>query len=425
MTFCEVNLMILKELTNNEFTRFVDYFKIHSLYQTKEYAFIMNQQNFESVFLGLVNEKRQILAATLILIDHAHNFKYAYAPRGFLLDYTNFELFEIFTKAIKKYLGKRNVIALKLNPYVLRYTHEPWKHLTRKDTQYDTILENFKNLGYRHLGYNHFFEALKPRYEASITLDIPYYLLYKNVRKEFRTKIRGAEKRGMDVHLGTDKDLHFLYLQTKKKYPRDLQYFEDCYHFFQPNGMIDFYYVKLNTAEYLSALTKQYHIQEEICHTITQKLVNNKVQNKEKYLNQKISADRLFEKYQNELVYATRLLRDHPDGIVIASALVVTHHKEAYLLMDGYDLKYKRLNAKHLLIWKLCEKYAKEGYHSFNLGGVTDLDVQKNPYQGLNDFKTGFHATVKEYMGDMELVTNNTLYFMYKNSAPFRNILKK
>lgn len=417
--------MELKELTSNEFTKFTDYFQVHSLYQTKEYGFVMNYQNFESVFLGLINEKNQILAATLILIDKAHNFKYAYAPRGFLIDYNNFELFEIFTKEIKKYLGKRNVIAVKLNPYVLRYTHEPWCHLTRKDPNYDTILENFQKLGYRHLGYNNFFESFKPRYEASIALDIPYYLLYKNIRKEFRTKIRSAEKKGLHVCLGTEEDLHYLYLQTQKKYPRDLQYFQDCYRFFKQNQMIDLFYVKLDTTEYLSIITKNYHIQEELCNTLSQKLVNEKGKLKEKYLNQKIASDQLFNQYKKELVYATRLLREHANGIVIASALVVTNHKEAYLLMDGYDTKYKRLNAKHLLIWKLCEKYNKEGYHTFNLGGVTNIDLQKNPYKGLNDFKIGFHSSIKEYMGDIELVTNNTLYFMYKNSAPIRNILKK
>lgn len=417
--------MILKELTNNEFTKFTDYFSVHSLYQTQEYAFTMNNQNFESVFLGLINEQNQIVAASLILIDKINNFKYAYAPRGFLLDYTNFELFSTFTKEIKKYLNKKNVIAIKLNPYVLRYTHEPYTNLTRKDPNYDTIFNYFKKLGYRHLGYNSFFESFKPRQEALIPLDVPYYQLFKNIRKEFRTKIRSAEERGMKVYLGTQDDLPYLYLQTQKKYPRDLRYFEDCYRFFSARQKIDIYYVKLDTTEYLQVITNKYHLQEEICSEITQALVNVKAKPNEKYLNKKIDADKLFEKYQKELVLATRLLRDFPDGIILASALVVKNEKEAYLLMDGYDTKFKRLNAKHLLIWKLCEKYSKEGYQTFNLGGITNLDLPKNPYQGLNNFKLGFHTLIHEYMGDMELITNNTLYFMYRNSAPIRNILKK
>ena len=414
--------MILKELTAEEFEQFTNHFPTHSLYQSKEYAFVMQKQKFEIIFLGLV-ENEQIVAATLILIDKIHNFKYAYAPRGFLLDYTNFELFDSFTKEIKKYLGKKNVIAIKLNPYVLRYTHIPYSRLTRKDSEYDTIFENFEKLGYRHMGYNHFFEAFKPRYEASISLDVPKDFIFQNIRKEFRTKIRSAEERGMKFYLGTANELDYLYLHTKKKYPRDLAYFKDCYQAFHATNQVDFYYIKLDTTEYLQTITTRYRKQEEICNHFNQKIVG-KHSNNEKHLNQKIEADKLFDKYHKELIYATRLLRNYPEGIVIASALVIKNKDEAYLLMDGYDTKYKRLNAKHLLIWKLCEQYAKEGYQTLNLGGITDLDLEKNPYRGLNDFKLGFHASVKEYMGDMELVTNNTLYFMYRNSIGIRNILK-
>ncbi len=416
--------MLLKELTELEFQQFADTFPTKSLYQSKEYAFVMQRQKFEILFLGLTQNEK-ILAASLILIDKVHNFKYAYAPRGFLLDYTNFELFELFTKEIKKYLGKRNIIAIKLNPYVLRYTHIPAKRLTRKDSQYDTIFENFGKLGYHHTGYNYFFEAFKPRYEAYITLDVPKQLLFKNIRKEFRTKIRGAEERGMQLYLGTENELDHLYLQTKKKYPRDLAYFKDCYQAFHATGQIDFYYIKLDTAIYLQTMTNRYREQEEICNILSQKLVNQHSQHNEKFLNQKIEADNLFNQYHKELILATNLLKNYPEGMIIASALVVKNRNEAYLLMDGYDTKYKRLNAKHLLIWKLCEHYAQEGFQTFNLGGITDLDLPKNPYRGLNDFKIGFHANVHEYMGDMELITNNTLYFMYRNSIGIRNILKK
>ncbi len=415
--------MILQELTAEEFELFTNQFPTHSLYQTKEYAFVMKKQKFEIMFLGLV-QNQKIFAATLLLIDKNHNFKYAYAPRGFLLDYTNYELFELFTKEIKKYLGKRNIIAIKLNPYILKYTHIPFQRLTRKDAQYDLIFENFQKLGYRHLGYNHFFEAFKPRYEACVSLNIPISILFQNVKKEFRTKIRSAEEKGLKVYKGLKEDLGYLYLQTKKKYPRDLAYFQDCYQNFQGNHQVDFYYIKLDTATYLQSMTSRYHQQEEICNQINRKLISNQTKYNDKYLNLKIEADKKFNQYHKELIYATNLLKNHPNGIPLASALIIKNNKEAYLLMDGYDTKYKRLNAKHLLIWKLCEQYAQEGYETLNLGGITDLDLPNNPYKGLNDFKLGFHTYINEYMGDMELITNSTLYFMYRNSIGIRNILK-
>jgi lipid II:glycine glycyltransferase (peptidoglycan interpeptide bridge formation enzyme) len=55
---------------------------------------------------------------------------------------------------------------------------------------------------------------------------------------------------------------------------------------------------------------------------------------------------------------------------------------------------------------------------------VNILD-KENELQGLNYFKLNFGCKCYEYFGDFELVTNNALYFMYRNSMPLRSILKK
>ena len=133
----------------------------------------------------------------------------------------------------------------------------------------------------------------------------------------------------------------------------------------------------------------------------------------------------MLDKYKKELVYATKLLRDNPDGIVLASALIIKNSEELYLLMDGYDPTYKRLNAKHLLLWKLCERYSKKGFKKFNLGGIAGVNNTPKEYKGLNEFKLNFNAQAIEYVGDLELITNSTLYFMYQNTSPIRHILKK
>ena len=92
--------------------------------------------------------------------------------------------------------------------------------------------------------------------------------------------------------------------------------------------------------------------------------------------------------------------------------------------MDGYDPKFKSLNSKHLLIWKMIEMYSNQGFKKFNLGGITNPLEKNNKFNGLNQFKLGFHAKAYEYIGDLELVCNSTKYFMIKN-VPFQNILKK
>ena len=47
--------MEIKELTADQFKEFNKTYNMHSIYQTPEYGFIMNHQNFEIMFLGLLD----------------------------------------------------------------------------------------------------------------------------------------------------------------------------------------------------------------------------------------------------------------------------------------------------------------------------------------------------------------------------------
>lgn len=417
--------MHIKELTNDEFKRFSDKFNMKSIYQTVEYALIMQAQKFDSLLLGLVDDSNQIVAASLILIEHLSKFKYAYAPRGFLIDYNNYNLLSTFTKEIKTYLGKKSVMAIKISPLIIRNIYDKKNNILTKNSYFGNVFNNLQKLGYTHLGYNHYFEALKPRHEAIIDLNIPYYMLFKNIRKQFRTKIRTAEQKGVKIYKGNYDNLEYLYLQTKKKYPRDLQYFKDCYNYFSKSGKVEFFYSKLDTAAHLKNVQLRYHEYEKKALDFSNMVTNNEFTNNHRLLSEKIKIDQQFEAYKKILVKATKYLREYPDGIITSSCLVIKNNDEVFILIDGYDPKYKNLNSKHLLIWKLIERYSKMGFKKFNLNGITSLNMKDNPYHGLNEFKLGFNALSYEYIGDLELITNNTLYFMYQNTAPLRNILKR
>ncbi len=411
--------MILKEITDEEFNNFRNNYNMSSLYQSTEYSNVMENQKFENLYIGLFDNKN-IVAATSILIYKNGKKKYGYVPRGFLIDYNDINLLKTFTVQLKKLLSKKNIMAIKIAPLIIKSTYDSKYNITTNNNYYNNIFKNLTSLGYRHLGYNNFFEALKPRYEAIIDLSIPYYILFKNIRKNFRTKIRSAEKIGIKIYKGNYDDLKYLYLQTKNKYPRDLKYFKDIYEEFNKTNKIEFFYSKLDTGTYLKYYQQKYIEQEQICSDININMTNNQ----NDLIEIKIEADKKFDYYRKKLIKATKLLRDYPDGIITSSALIIKDQKEAYVLMDGYDNKFKYLNSKHLLIWKLCERYSKLNFKKFNLGGITNIDIKNNPYKGLNDFKLSFNAISVEYAGDFELICNNTLYFMY-NNIPLKSILKR
>lgn len=414
--------MHLKELTNEEFSNFTNNYKDYSIYQTTEYGLIMNKQKYDSVLLGLV-DNNTIMACSLILIENLGHFKYAYAPKGFLLDYNNTELITIFTLEIKKYLKNIGVMAIKINPLIVKNTYINSDSYT--NDYYNLIFNNLKSLDYYHLGYNNFFESFKPRFEGIIELNKNIPVMFKNIKKEFKTKIRSSDKNGIRIYKGNEDNLDYLYLQTKAKYPRDLKYFMDVYYYFKKNNMVEFYYSKLDTSVYLRNIQERYQNQSVKCNDITEELFKNQGKENHDLISQKLHEDNLLANLKNELIYATKLLKENPDGIITASALIIKQRDTVNLFMDGFNKKFKKLNSKHLLIWKLIEKYAHEGFKYFNLGGMSNINEPNNKYKGLNDFKMNFGARCIEYIGDLELITNRTSYTMYRNSSPLRNILKK
>ena len=416
--------MYIKELTNQEFNMFTDNFFMSSIYQTSEYGFIMNTQNYNTIFLGLIDGNK-ILAATLILIEKNQMFKYAYAPKGFLIDYNDKFLVEEFTKQIKEYLNKKKVIAIKINPMIVKSSYDYVTGITHINPNFEEQIEFLKSLGFYHLGFNNLFESFKPRFDAIIDLNKPITTLFGNMNKNFKNKVKSADKNGVIIVKANDSEIDYLYNEVKNKYPRDKKYFEDVLYFFKKRNMIDYYYAKLDTNAYLINVQKRYQKQMDICNKINNKLFKNVGKSNNKLINNKIYEENKLNEIKNELIYATKLLKEEPSGVVIATMLITKYRDEIYIFMDGYNKDFKKINAKHLMTWKLIERYSKEKYKRFNLGGMTNPNIKNDKYKGLNEFKLSFNARCIEYIGDLELITSPALYALYRNSKPIRYILKK
>lgn len=401
--------MLIREINKEELNNYLS--KIpHSLYQTEEYAKTMEKQNFNIKILGL-EENGNIIGSTILLITKKMAFTYAFAPRGFVIDYNNNLLLNKFTSEIKKYCKKNGIVAIKLNPRIIKERNG------NINNNYKDICSNLNKLKYIHLGYNDFFESFKPRFEAIIEIKNKNEM-FKNIKKEYRTKIRSAIDNGVKIHKGTYEDLKYLYLQTEKKYPRDLLYFQYLYYYFNQNKKIDLFYAKLDCEKLLNKFRNLYIKQEKICNEINNQM---KIEHSNKLTAIKIEADNLLGKYHNQLTTASKMIQRYPKGIIIASALFIKEDNEVYMIMDGFDKNYKRYNAKHLLIWEALNYY--KNYKYLNLGGITSLKEDK--YKGLNNFKMNFGSASYEYIGDLELICIPSKYFLLKNAMPYQNIIKK
>lgn len=409
---------MIKELTIEQFNQFKKNFNFKSMYQNTSYMEVMKNQGFEVLLLGLV-DNNNILAATMILLEKKGKTRYGYVPRGYLIDYNNFNLLKQFTTELKNYLSNYNVLSIKLCPPIFRSITDTKYNITNYNNYYDNVFYNLTELGYKHLGYNDYFEALKPRFEAIIDISMPYYMLFNNIKKEYRTKIRSAENKGIKIYKGDINTINILYEQIKSKYPRNFEFFKDCYLKYEKNAEI--LYAKLDTKYYLNKMQELYINQENECKYLNTQISSRNKDN-EKYVHLKMIADKKLNEYRKLIVKATKYLKENPEGIICSTALVLKDNDEVYILTDGIDKKYRELNSKHLLIWKIMEEYSKKGYKILNLGAISNPNILNNKYSGLNTFKINYNALCYEYVGDFELICNDK-FSLFKN-IKFKNILK-
>lgn len=401
--------MFLQEISAEEFEKFAEEYSYSSILQTKEYAEVMKNQGSTPIFIGLYDN--ELCAASLILISKIKGYKYAYAPRGFLIDYTNKKQLEAMTKEIKKFLIKKDVVALKICPPLIKSILNSSGKTIGVNPTFDESFNNLKDLGYHHFGFNSLFESYKPRFEAIIDLTIDFNQLFENIKKEYRTKIRSSEKKGIKIYRANSNEIDLIYNHAKNKYPRDLKYFQDSFKEFSASNKMEYYYAKLDTNQYLAYSKKEFEIAEERLYQLNQELIEN---NSDKLVSKKMEADYHLSIAREQLKEANKLASREEKGVVLASMLIAKNKNEVYLYMDGFDTNYKNFNGKHILIWKVMEKYSKLGYKRFNLGGVTDIRNNNEKYIGLNKFKTNFNASIVEYAGDFELVINQAKYFIYR-----------
>lgn len=418
--------MQIIELTKEQFDSFAVMHKNHNFYQTSQYGTLMSRHGFNDIYLAMLDDNNQIVAASLILVRKMFaGFKYGYAPRGFLIDFNDLPLLTNFTNLIRQYLSKFRFVYLKIDPYVMHIERDREGNPVPNGMNNDEIIVNLKRLGYQHQGFNLYFEMMKPRWNASTKISCSANRLFSLFDKSTRNKIRSAERRGVTIFKGTKDDIKLFYNLIDKKHTRNLNYYLDYYEIFSKYNMFDIYFAKLNPSTYLQN-SKDLYDKELVHNSELAQLIQKNINRNAKLINTKMASDRLLNMYKNEVLDASNLYRLYPDGVTIAASSVIKYDKELFFLIDGYDSKFRYLSGSHLLKWKIMEEYARRGYLYIHQNGISgDFSKENKYYYGLNQYKLSFNACVKEYIGEFDLVINKQFYFIYKNIAPIHSLLNK
>ena len=224
--------MKIIELTELQFKNYSNMHSKKSYKQSVEYAKLEKARGYKEVFLALVDDNNSVHAATLILEKKLNGkYKYGYIPNGYLINFFNYSLLEIFTNELKQYLKKANYIFLRLTP-LINYQIYNSDFILKENNS--SIISAFKKLNYNYLPNNSRYKMVLVTNNINKT--------FQNFKRSLRRNIDDCLKKGIEVHQGTSEDLDtFLKLIDNKDYYKKMS---EC--FTNPNNKFEFYLAKIN-----------------------------------------------------------------------------------------------------------------------------------------------------------------------------------
>ena len=408
--------MELIQITKEEFDNFAENYEIKNFYQTGSYGALMDRHSFDDYYLAMKDESGNYKAATLIIKKELLGYKRGYCPRGYLIDFNDFNLLETFTKLLTQFLNKRNFMFVKIDPYII-YKSRDKKGNVIPGIDNSKIVDELIHIGYEHTGFNLNFENLKPRWNAVTTTNSTEDL-FSRFSKEIRNKIRKADKMGIEILEGDASSVKQFYSLVDKKHSRKLNYYLDMMEILGKKDMIKLYFAKLDTAKYIEKSKTLFEAEEKRNNEINQELEENiNSNNTTNIIKRKMASDILLNNCKQNVINATNLYKEYPSGVIVGASAVIKYNKEIFFLIDGYKQEFKRYCPNHYLKYQIMNFYRKEGYTRMHLNGISGDFNKSSAFYGLTRFKLGFASEIEEYIGEFTLLINKVKYKSYQNAS--------
>ena len=251
--------MELVELTSKEFDKYAWSHEQGSFYQISDWGELKKKNGWVPHFLGLKDDKK-LVAATLVLSKKTPIKKdMFYAPRGFLIDYKNFDLLKEFTTKIKEYAKKKGAIFIKIDPYISYQQRDLDGNVVEGGENNKDAFDNLVKLGYKHFGFNIMQDTLQPRWMfVTETKNTTVEEIMKNMDPKTRQILHRNERLGIYTReIGYDEIPKFKEImehtgERREFIDRPLSYYKKMYDSFNETDNIKVMLVELNVKENLN-----------------------------------------------------------------------------------------------------------------------------------------------------------------------------
>ena len=419
-------MKFIEDIPKEKYEKFVkNHKKSHFLQSYAWGEFSKKEKNLIPHYVGLEDDKQNLVATALLLEKKLPlNLCYFYAPRGFILDYSNEEILKEFTTKLKDYSKKKKAIFFKIDPDIIYNSEDTLGNkLIEKNNQ---ELELLKKLGYKHLGFTKNFETMQPRYTFRINMDRPWEEIENNFSKTTKQRIKKAEDFFVEVKIGTKEDINTFYdlmilTENRKDFvTHNNQYYQSLYEIWNQDNSCNLF---LGSIDLDKIINRQTNIQDELKEELEQlpkenlsKSQNTKKQELEKRMN----------KISNDLSRYISLRTEYDNNITLSAHFIIEYGDKAWVLYAGNHNILTDTYTNYETYKTHIKYYYDKGTKIYDqFGTIGDLR-EDNPLIGLHESKKKFGGDYVEFTGEFDYVIKPFMYFIFTKLVPiYRSTVKK
>ena len=424
-------MLKLKNVSKEEFDKYVKNHptKSHFLQSLSWGEFSKAKKGLTPYYLGLVNDKDEMVAGTLLLQKLLPmNLCYFYAPRGFVLDYKKQEVVREMTKKVVEFAKEKKAIFVKIDPDLIIKKYNYNDEEQEVDIDVDETFKLLKSCGFKHQGFTKNFETMQPRYTFRIDLNQSMEDIENHFSKTTKQRISKSQKLDTEVVIGTKEDLKdFYYLMTLTENRKDFisyneDYYETLYEIFNgnKNSKATLFLGKVHMDKTIKALEGNL---KKVNDQISLLPIDNLSKSAKAKLNE---LNKQKDNIKNDIKKYKDYKKEYGNDITLSAHMIIEYGDKAWVLYAGnhniLSETYVNYNTyyEHL---KYCKEKGIKIYDQF--GTIGDIS-KDNPRLGLHEFKKKFGGDYVEFIGEFDYITNRLMYFVFTKLVPiYRSIVRK
>ena len=351
-------------------------------------------------YVGMEDENGNLVATCLILLRKTpFGFSYGYAPRGFILDYSNKDVIKVLTTYLKEYMKNNKIIYIKFDPDIkYQDIDENGNKIDGGENNYE-LYDYMLSLGYKHTGFYRLYEGNQPRYTFRINLNKTWEEIEAKFNKSFMKSVKRSYSYNLIVDNDVKVDDFYRLLQSNSSKddfdPHSLEYYKIFSEEMSKDNNMKYFNISIRPKELLENISKEIDALKKDLEVSKKKEadIKNKISRLEK---------------EKEVFSKT-----HKDEVCICSLICTYTKTHAWSLYIGSDDLANFTFAVTRSYYEAIKDAYNNGYEFFDLFGTPgDPNTKYKNLAKLHDFKRKFGDEYIEFIGEFDLVNNKLLYKM-------------